>query len=771
MKFYYPLLFFFILASFANAQKTGVKGKVTDSKSTEPLVGVTVSAEDNTVVVTDIHGEYLLELKAGEHIITFQYIGFATEKRKVFINDGKIKTMNIMAVVSSNMLNETVISAGKFEQKLSDVTVSIQAIKPAMIENNNTNSIETIVDKSPGVTILDHQASIRGGSGYSYGAGSRVLLLVDDLPMLSGDAGDVKWEFAPVENIEQIEVIKGAASALYGSSALNGIINIRTTQPGLIPQTKIIINDGLYMNPERKEIIWWGVNQPLFMGIQFLHSRKIKNLDFTIGGNLYFDQGYRLDDNKQRARINVNLRYKSKKVKGLSYGINANALNNKGHNYLLWLNGDSGVYRPSASYSQEINNSRMNIDPFIVYYRDSTVRHSLRGRYYQINNSNSSKQSARSYVYYAEYQFQKHFKRNLTLTTGLTGSYDYVVSDLYGDINHFATNGGVFAQFDKKIRKLTLSLGARNEIYRMDKNNDNSKPVFRTGLSYQVAKATFLRASFGQGFRYPAIAEKFISSSVGAIKLFPNDTLKPETGWSAEIGFKQGFKLGGWLGYVDVAGFWTQYHNMIEFTFGQHYPNDSIAANPGIHYFDYTGFKAYNISNAQINGYDVTVMTQGILFGFHTTILAGYTFTNPIDLDLKRDSLKTTKGDILKYRFYHSAKADVEIDYKSIGFGINIEYHSYMINIDKAFEDPIKLPDGHPLIQNGDTVFILPGLKEYREKHHTGDMIFDARVSYQITEQAKVSFIVKNLFNREYMGRPGDVQPPRNIALQLSFKF
>ena len=61
------------------------------------------------------------------------------------------------------------------------------------------------MEQVPGVTIIDGQANIRGGSGFSYGAGSRVLLLVDDLPMLAADAGDIKWSFLPVENLEQVE--------------------------------------------------------------------------------------------------------------------------------------------------------------------------------------------------------------------------------------------------------------------------------------------------------------------------------------------------------------------------------------------------------------------------------------------------------------------------------------------------------------------------------------------------------------------------------------
>lgn len=768
MKKVYTTIFFFLICALGFSQKASVTGKVIDAQTKEPLIGVAVVADDKTGVTTDINGNFILEVEAGEHTIVFKFIGYANEDRKVDLKAGAIESININLVPSSSMLDEMVVSAGKFEQKLSDVTVSIQMIKPSMIENNNTNSIETIIDKTPGVSIMDDQASIRGGSGYSYGAGSRVLLLVDDLPMLSGDAGDVKWNFAPVENIEQIEVIKGASSALYGSSALNGIINIRTSFPGNTPRTKIIFNSGLYMNPLRKELIWWGTAQPVFAGTQFLHSRKIGNFDLTLGANLFSDQGYRLKDDEQRYRFNINTRYRDKKIKGLSYGVNLNIMNFKGDEFILWKNADS-AYLPSDLWTQQINNSRLNVDPYIVYFNDKGNKHSLKTRFYQINNKNNTEQSSRSYLYYGEYQYQKQFKKDLTVTTGLTGTYNYAVADIYGNKNHYAANGGGFIQADKKIDLLTISLGARYEIFRMDEDRDESKPVFRTGLNYQLAEATFIRGSFGQGFRYPAIAEKYISTSAGALHLFPNDTLRPEIGWSAELGIKQGFKVSSWYGYIDIAGFWTQYHDMIEFTYGDYLP-DSIT-NPTLQdYEDYLGFKAYNISNAQINGIDITIMGQGKFFGLPATLLLGYTYTNPTDLDVNRDSLKSTKDNILKYRYYHSAKADFEVEYNKVAFGISVDYHSFMINIDKAFVEPISIK-GFPVVDNGDTLYFLPGLKQYREQHNTGDIVFDCRLSYQVTETSKLALIVKNVFDREYMLRPGDIQPPRNVALQYSLKF
>ena len=112
-------------------------------------------------------------------------------------------------------------------------------IKPALIENKATRDAQAIVEQVPGVQINENQVSIRGGSGWSYGAGSRVMVMVDGMPMLAGDANDIKWSAIPLENISQIEILKGASSVLYGSSALNGVINIRTQYPKDKPVTKV----------------------------------------------------------------------------------------------------------------------------------------------------------------------------------------------------------------------------------------------------------------------------------------------------------------------------------------------------------------------------------------------------------------------------------------------------------------------------------------------------------------------------------------------------
>ncbi|MDD3876484.1 MAG: TonB-dependent receptor [Bacteroidales bacterium] len=773
-------LFPFILFS----QTAKISGIVSDKKTRETLVGANIILDSSRGVATNENGIYSIEVEPGEHVIEYKFIGYKSEFKTVRLRAYEELTVNIRLEDESKVLDEVVVSAGRFEQKISDVTVSMEIIRATMIENTNTQSIETVVQQVPGIMIMDDQASIRGGSSYSFGAGSRVLLLVDDMPMLSGAMGDIKWNFAPVENIEQIEVMKGASSALYGSSALNGVIHIRTKYPKAQPETKLMFSSGIYMDPKRKEIANWDTQQPIFTGTQFLHSRRIGNFDLVIGGNLFSDNGYRENDYEQRGRFNFNTRWRSKKIEGLSYGLNTNYMKWDGSKFLLWENGDTGVYKAVDSWDQKYFNLRVNVDPYITYFSPKGNRHSLKTRYFRTENHNSTNQNNDDNLYFAEYQFQKYLANNLAWTSGITGSYVESFSDIYQGNSHYGTSGAVYTQLDKKFKKLSASLGGRWETYRLGEEKSSSTPVFRSGLNYPIFEHTHLRTSFGQGFRYPSISEKYIESSIDALNVFPNPDLKPEKGWSAELGIKQGFQISNWSGYLDIAGFWTEYRDMIEFSFGYHFP-DYLENQPFYHpdtVFKYIGFKAENVSNAQITGIDVTIIGQGSLFGIPTSLMAGYTYTNPVDMNIApEDRLKTTKNShVLKYRFYHSAKADFEMNLNNLYWGMSMDFFSFVINIDKAFEDTIRFPDrtvngvviqGQPIqYSTGEYAFILPGLKEYRDKNNKGAFVFDFRLGVSISEKSRISLVLRNALNKEYMIRPGDVQAPRTFALQYMLK-
>ena len=193
----------------------------------------------------------------------------------------------------------------------------------------------------------------------------------------------------------------------------------------------------------------------------------------------------------------------------------------------------------------------------------------------------------------------------------------------------------------------------------------------------------------------------------------------------------------------------------MEFTFGQYGPMVAPYQTPselGI------GFQSQNIGNTRIRGIDVSLMGQGKLGPIAVTMLIGYTYIDPrqIDFNAAVDTLRgTAKDDVLKYRFIHTGKMDIELGYKKVSTGISMRGNSFMENVDAFFE----LKD------------FFPGVKEYREAHNNGDAIFDYRLSYQLNTTAKLSVIINNLANREVMGRPMDIQPPRAFVMQLSIKL
>ena len=155
-------------------------------------------------------------------------------------------------------------------------------------------------------------------------------------------------------------------------------------------------------------------------------------MDLVIGANAFSDGGYRQLETEQRYRFNFGTRYRFQKIKGLSAGVNGNYMEGTGGYFILWQNGDSAYY-PQGGTVSDYHTIRATIDPFITYYTPKGNRHSLRTRYFNATNINNTNQESRADVWYGEYQYQLHLKKELNITSGITGTYSEVHSDsLYG---------------------------------------------------------------------------------------------------------------------------------------------------------------------------------------------------------------------------------------------------------------------------------------------------------------------------------------------------
>ena len=160
-----------------------------------------------------------------------------------------------------------------------------------------------------------------------------------------------------------------------------------------------------------------------------------------------------------------------------------------------------------------------------------------------------------------------------------------------------------------------------------------------------------------------------------------------------------------------------------------------------------------NIGDTRIIGAEISFAGQGKFFGYPINTFLGYTRITPTfrNFDCVQQALSSSNENILKYRFQHTVKGDIEATIKRFRLGVTFQYYSHMEAIDEAFN------------------ILLPGVRDFRENHKNGDLVLDARLAFNLSENSSLSFLVKNLLNREYMLRPALIEAPRNFTLRYAW--
>jgi outer membrane receptor protein involved in Fe transport len=734
-----------------SGQNYKIRGSITDVEKKQPMSGAIIYL-DPEIQIAEKDGSFSFEVLPGTYTLIITFLGYVPVSLNIEVVDRDIEDISIQMVLADNVLKTTTITGSRFDRPLTESTVSLEVIRPYLIRNTNTISVDQVLQKMPGVDIIDGQANIRGGSGFSYGAGTRVLLLLDDIPALQADAGFPNWNDFPVENIAQIEVLKGASSVMYGSSAMNGIINIRTGYPVEKPETKVSVFYTHFGSPNDSAKKWW-TRSPFETSASILHKQKFGKLDVVAAGlvrkNESFNKG--VYDRYYRGSLNLRYRIHDRLVIGL------HAIANPGNSasFFYWRDAEAGAYiGDSVAYSIG-ERFRMNVDPYLNYFDKNGGKHKILARYYYVKNNNNENRSNTSKLNYLEYQYSKGFKKlGMDISSGLVTQNNSIQAELYGDTIYRSYNYAAYLQIDQRILpNWILSGGARLEYNEMRSPEQvltfvipggktvERKPVFRLGTNYSFGEFSALRASWGQGYRYPTVAERFINTGLGPVNILPNPALNSETGWSAEIGYKQGLRIGSWTGFADAALFWQEYDDMMEFTF-------TFIDGLGF------GFQSQNIGDTRIRGFDCNITGAGYIGKWETAILMGYTYIDPRYRDFtEMDSLSSSaKRNILKYRFQHTLKGDVETGKGKWKIGVSARYYSFMENIDAIFEE-----------------LVVPGLKKYRVDNNSGNAVIDIRASWQFRPWLKTSFLINNLMNVEYSFRPGLLEAPRNYSIRLDF--
>lgn len=829
------ILTFLLCLQFSWGQTIKISGRVSNKIDTKALLGVTVSMPDDGVgSESDAEGNYSFEFeKKGRSSVKIlaEMVDYVSSEIEVPLGASTDVKLDITLLPTTFTANDVVISAtkGSADQQQKDVTVSIAVVKQRAIDLQATTNVDKVITQVPGVDNLDGQINIRGSSGYAYGIGSRVMILLDGLPLLSGDAGSPELGMVPVDNVAQVEVMKGASSVMYGSGALGGVVNIITGDAGDKPRTSIRLRGGFFDHPANRDLDWDGTSAAYNASAHIFHQRKIGDLSLTAQTDFIKESGYRKGTDKEELRAILHARYQPKKVPGLTIGLNTTYRSDssgaavfydryyptkiqviKGTDTTYQLTGGGLTPNTGAGVYRKQLNTRLALDPTIKYLSPSGKHlYWYRGRFLKNVNNTNTGQSSSSYVAYNDFLYQTSMlKDKVKWVTGSTITYAYTASpELYlGTYNQNFL--GVYSQLDGKFGRLNASLGGRIESVKTNvveianeaglsqeqktslANNRpiiekrNTRPIFRAGLNYELARATNIRASFGQAFRVPSIAEYFASVGAGGVTITPNlfkknsdKVVRPEYGYSAEIGLRQGYQFGTqasgqWRGYLDVAGFTMRYNGMMEF--GLDTLTIDLATLSNTAYFS-----TRNVSDARITGVEITTMNTYTAKNFQFNLSGGLTYIVPTNLNavdsakqidlsffntskynlndvikmLDETSKKVDGPKELKYRTRTLVRLSTGINYKKFGFATNYRYRSFMKSIDQYF------------------YLILGDLNDFRARHPNGEHVFDFIFSYDITDTNRISFNIDNATNVEYFAIPGTIAPQRSFTLQYQIKF
>ncbi|HRR05165.1 MAG TPA: TonB-dependent receptor plug domain-containing protein, partial [Bacteroidales bacterium] len=202
----------------------------------------------NIGTTADGSGHYkLANLPVGKCTIVAQAMGYKSQEKEVVMEKGK--AVKIFFELEDDLLNleQVVVTATKTEHYLKDVPVRTEIISAKNIETKNACNIYQALEGTPGVRVENQCQACNFTMVRMQGLGAEhTQVLINGQPIYSGLAGVYGLQQMSTVDVDKIEVVKGAGSALYGSGAIAGAINIVTKEPSFVPSTTLDIQIGSY---------------------------------------------------------------------------------------------------------------------------------------------------------------------------------------------------------------------------------------------------------------------------------------------------------------------------------------------------------------------------------------------------------------------------------------------------------------------------------------------------------------------------------------------
>ncbi len=709
-----------------------VRGTISDEETGQPLRGTTIRVESRPWgAISDKSGTFTLStMPAGSYTLLFSMVGYNGQKLVVDVRDGDTAAVEIRLAPQSLQTGEIVVTAGKRVQAVQDVPMSISLVDQRSIEQRNITRLDDALRYVPGVSMAREQINIRGSSGFALGLGSRTLLLLDGFPLLSGDNGDAKFDAFPMFNIEQVEVVKGAGSALYGTGALGGVVNVITATPETEPELRIRAFAGVY-TPTQYDKWDFSSSPPFNGGLQAGYSQKIDNVGFLLSGGIIRDEGHLEFYDSFRWNLLGKATYELSS--GTSLAFLGSATSEKRANWVYWKSLEYATYPPdNTNYAEYITSTKYNGSLMFSHTFSESLFMLLRTGLFRTHFENSASTAGNdslastAYASNSELQLTSLISKQTILTFGLNAQYNFLTESYLGKHNQVILSTYLQAEY-RPLPELTFTAGGRIDREKTS-DLDGADPEIspKLGLSYRLQKNTGLRASAGRGFRAPTIGERYAALRFSGITVERNPNLQPERGWSLEVGGDHSFTLAGEQWKVDIAAFHNEFTNMIE-------PQPQ---------FETAKIRFTNITHARIQGVETSI--SGWLPGKIAGVEASFTAMMPTNVD---------SGSVLKYRSKFLAGGRVLVPIGAFQLQADYRFQSRYEEVDELLK-VLQIPDA-----------------EARVPIHVLDLRLIADLYSLAGVPAMATLNVKNALNYYYTEIIANLAPTRSVILQIDTRL
>jgi len=703
-------------------------GSVKDSTDGQPVVGANIML-DGTVLgtTTSREGKFSIrDIPAGNYALSASIVGYKRRIINVLVKSGEETTCALDLEEMPVEAQPVIVTANKREQSFLEAPVSVSVVSEQQLSDRNSITIDDALRYVGGVNITKSQVNVRGSTGYSFGVGTRVLLLLDGLPFLSGDTQEIIWESLPAAEADRIEVVKGAGSALYGSNALGGVINVITKTSTQEPETRVRLYGGAYQLPKYES--WrWTQDARTMAGAIASHRQRIGDIGVELGLSRTLDDGYRKNDYWKRWNAWSRLSYDISPFR--SAAISFRLLDQRRGNFLYWKDLDHALEPQDEQLREHVESLRWNLGASYKQFVSGVFYYTLKFSWFRSrwednipNEFDPAGSASRSDYLVGELQANYQASDRHVFTGGLSTSYNNVhAGSIFGD--HRADGGALYLQDEAALTQdVRVTIGGRIDFQRLMGVEDVSQFNPKFGAVYNPGGATIVRISAGRGFRAPSVAEVYTTTEAGGITIVPNAALKPERSWSFEAGVSQVFRENI---TSELALFRNEFWDMIEPTFG---------ADGKVQF--------QNILRSRITGAEMTLNVDFMRRILSTVV--SYTYLYPEDV---------TRGDILKYRPRNMLYASGRFLFDPFSLAADFRFLSKTERIDEEF------------ISLG----IVPGGSE-RVNVYVTDVRLGADWKFAGLPMISI-FHVNNLFQYYYVDLIGNLAPTRNYVLTLETKF